>query len=65
VLFGKLFGKKDTQPTPSQAIASGQADVVLAFGTDGELTTLNLVLLEDDKAFYPPIRWPLWCELLC
>ncbi|MCX5963862.1 MAG: quaternary ammonium transporter [Cyanobacteria bacterium] len=56
-LYGDFNFKKLIPADPGlryKAIASGQADVVLAFGTDGELTTLNLVLLEDDKAFYPP-----------
>jgi osmoprotectant transport system substrate-binding protein len=39
-----------------QAIANNQADVVLAFGTDGELGALNLLPLEDDRKFYPPYQ---------
>ena len=37
-----------------QAIEEGQADVVLAFGTDGQVAGYDLVLLEDDKALWPP-----------
>jgi osmoprotectant transport system substrate-binding protein len=36
-----------------QAIISGQADVALAFSTDGEIAQYNLVVLKDDKNFFP------------
>jgi osmoprotectant transport system substrate-binding protein len=36
-----------------QALLSGQIDVVVAFGTDGQIKGDNLVLLKDDKVFYP------------
>jgi len=39
-----------------QALTSGQADVVVAFGTDGEIAANNLVLLKDDKGLYPPYQ---------
>jgi osmoprotectant transport system substrate-binding protein len=46
-----------------RAITSGQADAVLAFSTDGELSVMdyegtldNLVALEDDRQFYPPYQ---------
>ena len=37
-----------------QALDEDQAQVVLAFGTDGQVAGLNLVLLEDDKSLWPP-----------
>jgi len=37
-----------------QAVEKGQADVVLAFGTDGQVAGYDLVLLEDDKGLWPP-----------
>jgi len=37
-----------------QALLDGEADVVDAFGTDGEIGAFDLVLLEDDRAFFPP-----------
>ncbi|HEX9012263.1 MAG TPA: glycine betaine ABC transporter substrate-binding protein [Anaerolineaceae bacterium] len=37
-----------------QALTSGQADVVVAFSTDGEISAFNLVLLQDDKHMFPP-----------
>lgn len=39
-----------------QALANGEADVVVAFGTDGEIAANNLVLLEDDKGLWPPYQ---------
>jgi osmoprotectant transport system substrate-binding protein len=39
-----------------QALKDGQADVVVAFGTDGELSAFNLVVLEDDKQLFPPYQ---------
>jgi osmoprotectant transport system substrate-binding protein len=38
------------------ALVSGQVDVVVAFGTDGELSAFNLVLLKDDKGLFPPYQ---------
>jgi osmoprotectant transport system substrate-binding protein len=37
-----------------QAIEADQAQVVLAFGTDGQVAGLDLVLLEDDRGLWPP-----------
>jgi osmoprotectant transport system substrate-binding protein len=34
----------------------GQADVVVAFGTDGEIAAFDLVLLEDDRGMFPPYQ---------
>ncbi|MGB5961747.1 MAG: glycine betaine ABC transporter substrate-binding protein [Coleofasciculaceae cyanobacterium] len=39
-----------------QAMIDGQVDVVVAFGTDGELSAFNLVVLEDDKKLFPPYQ---------
>lgn len=39
-----------------QALKDNQADVVVAFGTDGELNAFNLVVLEDDKKLFPPYQ---------
>ena len=39
-----------------QALKDGQADIVVAFGTDGELNAFNLVVLEDDKKLFPPYQ---------
>ncbi|SHK14152.1 osmoprotectant transport system substrate-binding protein [Desulforamulus aeronauticus DSM 10349] len=37
-----------------KALAEGQVDIIDAFATDGMLVKYNLVLLEDDKNFFPP-----------
>ena len=37
-----------------QALEEDQAQVVLAFGTDGQVAGLDLVLLEDDEGLWPP-----------
>ncbi len=36
-----------------QALTNGQADVALAFSTDGEIAQYKLVVLKDDKNFFP------------
>ena len=36
-----------------QALLDGQVDVVVAFGTDGAIKGNDLLLLTDDKTFYP------------
>lgn len=37
-----------------QALLDGQAQVVLAFGTDGQISGYDLVVLEDDMGLWPP-----------
>jgi len=39
-----------------QALTDGQIDVVVAFGTDGQIGGFDLLVLEDDKSFYPPYQ---------
>ena len=39
-----------------QALTSDQADVVVAYGTDGEIAADNLLLLKDDKGLWPPYQ---------
>ncbi|NET32660.1 MAG: quaternary ammonium transporter [Cyanothece sp. SIO1E1] len=39
-----------------QGLVDGAADVTVAFGTDGEISALNLVVLEDDKKLFPPYQ---------
>ena len=39
-----------------QGIMSGGADVAVAFSTDGEINAFGLVLLEDDRQFFPPYQ---------
>jgi osmoprotectant transport system substrate-binding protein len=35
-------------------LLNGEADVTVGFTTDGDLTNPDLVLLQDDKKFWPP-----------
>ncbi|MGK7903275.1 MAG: glycine betaine ABC transporter substrate-binding protein [Hormoscilla sp.] len=35
-----------------QGLMQGEGDVVVAFGTDGEISAFNLAVLEDDKKFF-------------
>ncbi|MBU8879928.1 glycine/betaine ABC transporter substrate-binding protein [Bacillus sp. FJAT-29790] len=37
-----------------RALTSGEVDVTIGFGTDGQIAGFNLVALEDDKNFWPP-----------
>jgi osmoprotectant transport system substrate-binding protein len=39
-----------------KGLIDGEADVVVAYGTDGEISAFNLVLLEDDKKLFPPYQ---------
>ncbi|HEY8528883.1 MAG TPA: glycine betaine ABC transporter substrate-binding protein [Paenibacillaceae bacterium] len=37
-----------------RSLAEGKVDVIDAFSTDGQIVVYNLVILEDDKSFFPP-----------
>jgi osmoprotectant transport system substrate-binding protein len=39
-----------------QALVNGEADVTVAFGTDGEIAAFDLVVLQDDKGLFPPYQ---------
>jgi osmoprotectant transport system substrate-binding protein len=39
-----------------KSLTSGQADVAVGFGTDGEISAFNLVVLADDKNLFPPYQ---------
>lgn len=39
-----------------QALQSDQAEVAVGFATDGEISALDLVILEDDRALFPPYQ---------
>lgn len=39
-----------------EGLVNGLADVVVAFGTDGQIAANDLVLLEDDKGLFPPYQ---------
>lgn len=39
-----------------EGLVNGQADVVVAFGTDGQLAAFDLLTLQDDKGLFPPYQ---------
>ncbi|MGF1460190.1 MAG: glycine betaine ABC transporter substrate-binding protein [Leptolyngbyaceae cyanobacterium] len=39
-----------------QGLVDGEADVAVAFGTDGEISAYDLVVLEDDLQLFPPYQ---------
>lgn len=39
-----------------KALTSGEVDVTLGYGTDGQIAGFELVALEDDKNFFPPYQ---------
>ncbi len=39
-----------------KALIEGDAEVTVAFGTDGEISAYNLVVLKDDKGMFPPYQ---------
>lgn len=39
-----------------RGLVEGEANLAVAFGTDGEISAYNLLLLEDDKGIYPPYQ---------
>jgi osmoprotectant transport system substrate-binding protein len=49
----KEFRQLGTGSLRYEALKNGQVDVVVAFGTDGQISGMGLVLLKDDKSFYP------------
>ena len=50
---GQNFVQLDAGALRYEALTRGDVDVILAFGTDGQIAGLDLVLLEDDKKAYP------------
>ncbi|MGQ0572167.1 MAG: glycine betaine ABC transporter substrate-binding protein [Armatimonadota bacterium] len=49
----KEFKQLGTGSLRYEALKNGQVDVVVAFGTDGQISGMGLVLVRDDKNFYP------------
>ena len=39
-----------------KGLVDGEADVAVAFGTDGEISAFDLVILEDDQQLFPPYQ---------
>lgn len=57
-VYGEGFNDIEVLPVAPglkyQALLDGQAQVVLAFGTDGQISGYDLVVLEDDLSLWPP-----------
>lgn len=58
--FKKAYGFQFKTILPMQiglvydAVAAGKMDIVLGYSTDGRIGSYDLVMLEDDKKFFPP-----------
>jgi glycine betaine/choline ABC-type transport system substrate-binding protein len=56
-LYGFEFGKKIRQMDPGlmyKAVAEGAVDIIDAFATDGRIRAYDLVILRDDRHYFPP-----------
>ena len=57
-VYGEGFNEIEVLPVAPgvkyQAVLDEQAQVVLAFGTDGQIAGYDLVVLEDDLGLWPP-----------
>jgi len=57
-VYGEGFSDIEVLPVAPglkyQALLDDEAQVVLAFGTDGQIAGYDLVVLEDDKSLWPP-----------
>jgi osmoprotectant transport system substrate-binding protein len=49
----KEFKQLGTGSLRYDGLKNGEVDVIVAFGTDGRIKGDNLVVLQDDKGFYP------------
>jgi osmoprotectant transport system substrate-binding protein len=49
----KEFKQLGTGSLRYEALKNGEVDVVVAFGTDGQISGMGLVVVRDDKSFYP------------
>jgi len=55
--YGFRFSQEPTELDPGlmyRAIADRRVDVIDGFATDGRIPAFDLVILEDDKGFFPP-----------
>ncbi len=55
-VYGLKFKKYMPTELPDRhsVLTSGKADVSIVFSTDGQITTQDLLVLEDDKKLFPP-----------
>lgn len=57
--YGLEFASKPLQMDPGlmyMALAEGAVDVIDGFSTDGRITAYGLLVLEDDRGFFPPYQ---------
>jgi osmoprotectant transport system substrate-binding protein len=57
--YGDFKLKKYVSVDPGlryEGLVNGQADVVVAFGTDGQIAAYDLLVLQDDKGLFPPYQ---------
>lgn len=57
--YGNFKLKKYVAVDPGlryEGLMNGQADVVVAFGTDGQIAAYDLLVLQDDKGLFPPYQ---------
>jgi glycine betaine/choline ABC-type transport system substrate-binding protein len=56
--YGLTFAKEPVQrgdiSGAYQALLEGEVDVIVAHSTDGYIAAHDLVMLDDDKAYFPP-----------
>lgn len=57
--YGNFKLKKYLSVDPGlryEGLVNGQADVAVAFGTDGQIAAYDLLVLQDDKGLFPPYQ---------
>jgi osmoprotectant transport system permease protein len=57
--YGLEFGSRPLLMDPGlmyMAVAEGSVDLIAAFSTDGRIPAYNLVIIEDDRSFFPPYQ---------
>lgn len=57
--YGNFKLKKYLSVDPGlryEGLVNGQADVAVAFGTDGQIAAYDLLVLRDDKGLFPPYQ---------
>ena len=57
--YGEFKLKKYIPADPGlryKTLSNGQADIAVAFATDGEISSFKLVVLDDDKKLFPPYQ---------
>jgi osmoprotectant transport system substrate-binding protein len=57
--YGDFKLKKYVSVDPGlryEGLVNGQADIAVAFGTDGQIAAYDLLVLQDDKGLFPPYQ---------